>query len=49
MMAVAVGQARSCGFKSFYWAHDDQFWNGLLKLSTYAGYSTTGGAVPPNA
>jgi len=49
MMAVAVGQARSCGFKSFYWAHDDNFWNGLLDFNTYAAYDTTGGAVPPNA
>jgi len=38
MMAAAVRQARSCGFESFYWAHDDQLWDGTVSFGHYAGY-----------
>ena len=36
MAATAVGLARSCGLRTFYWAHDDQLWDGTLPFDTYA-------------
>jgi hypothetical protein len=36
MMAGALRQARSCGFKVFYWAHDLQLWDGTLPFSLYS-------------
>jgi hypothetical protein len=35
MMADAIRQARSCGFKAFYWAHDAHLWDGILPFSLY--------------
>ncbi|HTV12898.1 MAG TPA: beta-galactosidase [Acidimicrobiales bacterium] len=36
MMATAIRQATSCGFIVFYWAHDDNLWEGTLPFSAYA-------------
>ena len=36
MMSVALQQARSCGFKVFYWAHDIHLWDGTIPFSLYA-------------
>ena len=36
MMSVAIQQARSCGFKVFYWAHDIHLWDGTIPFSLYA-------------
>jgi hypothetical protein len=35
MMAAAIRQAASCGFQVFYWAHDQQLWDGPVSLSEY--------------
>ena len=35
MMATALRQAASCNFQVFYWAHDQQLWNGTVPLSEY--------------
>ena len=44
MMATAVGQASACGFETFYWAHDEQLWDGTVPFSRYASViaKTTG-------
>ena len=36
MMATAIGQAQSCGFQVYYWAHDIHLWDGTLPFSLYA-------------
>jgi hypothetical protein len=36
MMADALRQARTCGFKVYYWAHDVRLWDGTLPFSFYA-------------
>ena len=36
MMATAVRQASACGFATFYWAHDEQLWDGTVSFSRYA-------------
>ena len=36
MMATAIGQARSCGFQVFYWAHDIHLWDGTIPFWRYA-------------
>jgi hypothetical protein len=36
MMSDALGQAQSCGFEVFYWAHDYHLWDGTLPFSLYA-------------
>jgi F5/8 type C domain len=36
MMATALGQAESCGFQVYYWAHDIHLWDGTLPFSLYA-------------
>jgi hypothetical protein len=36
MMATALGQAQSCGFQVYYWAHDIHLWDGTLPFSLYA-------------
>jgi hypothetical protein len=36
MMATALAQAKTCGLKSFYWAHDDKLWDGTLPFALYA-------------
>jgi hypothetical protein len=35
-MAIALSQARSCGFSVFYWAHDTNLWLGTVPFATYA-------------
>lgn len=35
MMADAIRQATSCQFQVFYWAHDKDFWNGIIPFSLY--------------
>ncbi|GAA1856453.1 hypothetical protein GCM10009836_40830 [Pseudonocardia ailaonensis] len=36
MLATAVRQVRACGLRTFYWAHDEQLWDGTLPFSAYA-------------
>jgi hypothetical protein len=36
MLAVAVEQARACGFTTFYWAHDERLWDGTVPFGAYA-------------
>ncbi|HEY6422180.1 MAG TPA: hypothetical protein VIY28_02810 [Pseudonocardiaceae bacterium] len=36
MMATALRQARTCNFKTFYWAHDEKLWDGTVPFSAYA-------------
>jgi hypothetical protein len=36
MMSDAIGQAQSCGFQVFYWAHDVHLHDGTLPFSMYA-------------
>ncbi|GEL17311.1 hypothetical protein [Pseudonocardia asaccharolytica] len=36
MLAAALRQARGCGFRSFYWAHDEQLWDGTVPFDAYA-------------
>ncbi len=38
MMAAALRQARSCGFATFYWAHDDRLWDGTVPFGVYAAH-----------
>ena len=47
MMADALGQAQSCGFLVFYWAHDVHLWDGTLPFSVYAN-SIAPYASPPD-
>lgn len=35
-MAVALAQARACGFTVFHWAHDTNLWGGIVPFTTYA-------------
>lgn len=42
MMAVALRQARSCGFRVFYWAHDAQLWDGTVSFESYAARIAAG-------
>jgi hypothetical protein len=35
-MAVALAQARSCGFTVFYWAHDTNLWSAIVPFATYS-------------
>lgn len=36
MMASAVRKARACHFTAFYWAHDQQLWDGTVPFGAYA-------------
>ena len=36
MMASAIRKAHACHFTSFYWAHDQQLWDGTVPFSAYA-------------
>ena len=46
MMADAISQAASCGFRVFYWAHDEDLWDGTLPFSQYwASYESQPGGV----
>lgn len=38
MMANAIRQAVSCKFQVFYWAHDNNLWNGTIPFSLYVGH-----------
>jgi hypothetical protein len=42
MMAVALRQARACGFRTFYWAHDAQLWDGTVAFESYAARIAAG-------
>ena len=46
MMAVTVAQAQSCGFQTFYWAHDDSIWTGLMPLSQLLAYTSPAATMP---
>jgi hypothetical protein len=49
-MQTTMRQASSCGFKTIYWAHDDQFWNGTLNFATWAAFAPArGGAAQQTA
>lgn len=37
MLLTALRQARSCGFTTFYWAHDPRLWDGTVPFAAYAG------------
>ena len=43
MMADAWRQARSCGLRTFSWAHDDQLWDGTVPFDAYAQRIATTG------
>lgn len=43
MMAVAWRQARSCGLRTFSWAHDEQLWDGTVPFEAYAQRITATG------
>jgi Beta-galactosidase len=42
MMAAALRQARTCGFRTFYWAHDAQLWDGTVPFESYADRTAPG-------
>ena len=46
MMATTVSQAQSCGFQTFYWAHDDRFWTGAMPLSSLLSYTSPAATMP---
>jgi hypothetical protein len=46
MMATAMAQAQSCGFRLFYWAHDIHLWDGTLPFSLYANSIAPHAAAP---
>ncbi len=48
MMSDALGQAQSCGFEVFYWAHDYHLWDGTLPFSLYADSIARYAAAPDN-
>jgi F5/8 type C domain/Beta-galactosidase len=48
MMATAIAQSQSCGFKVFYWAHDIHLWDGTLPFSLYASSIAPYAAAPTN-
>jgi F5/8 type C domain/Beta-galactosidase len=48
MMADALGQAQSCGFQVFYWAHDVHLWDGTLPFSIYANFIAPYASPPDN-
>ncbi len=35
LFRAATGLARSCGFRAFYWAHDDRLWDGTTPFAAY--------------
>ena len=49
MMATAINLATSCGLSGLYWAHDDQFSNGTLPLTTLTAYTRSSTTAPANA
>ena len=46
MLATSVAQAQSCGFQTFYWAHDDRFWTGAMPLSSLLAYTSPSATMP---
>jgi hypothetical protein len=36
LMADSMRQARTCRFRDFYWAHDQQLWDGTVPFDAYA-------------
>jgi glycosyl hydrolase family 42 (putative beta-galactosidase) len=42
MMAVALRQAHACGFRTFYWAHDAQLWDGTVAFDSYTARIAAG-------
>jgi hypothetical protein len=48
MMAAAIGQAQSCGFGVFYWAHDIHLWDGTVPFSLYASSIAPKATAPKN-
>jgi hypothetical protein len=42
MMASAIRQADTCGFKVFYWADDIYLWDGILPFTNYAADVASG-------
>ena len=48
MMSDAIGQAESCGFQVFYWAHDYHLWDGTLPFSIYARSIAPYAGAPDN-
>lgn len=38
-MATAMRQGATCGLRTVYWAHDDQFWDGTVAFSRWAAYA----------
>lgn len=38
-MATAMRQGATCGLRTVYWAHDDQFWDGTVPFSRWAAYA----------
>jgi hypothetical protein len=48
MMATALGQAQSCGFQVYYWAHDIHLWDGTLPFSLYASSIAPQATAPKN-
>ena len=48
MMASAMGQAQSCGFQVYYWAHDIHLWDGTLPFSLYANSIAPNATAPRN-
>ena len=48
MMASAMGQAQSCGFQVYYWAHDIHLWDGTLPFSLYANSIAPNATAPKN-
>ena len=49
MMATVMNMATSCGYSGLYWAHDDQFYNGILPLSALTAYGSPTATTPANA
>lgn len=39
-MATSMRQGATCGLRTVYWAHDDQFWNGTLPFSRWSAYAS---------
>jgi hypothetical protein len=39
VLATMMNQAESCGFRSVYWAHDKQVWDGTMPLARLVSYA----------
>lgn len=49
LMSIAMNLATTCGLQGLYWAHDDQFWDGTIPFTQYAGYTNTAAVAPAQA